>query len=203
MRAGSHPRLAVIRRGANPDTDRLRDVITVDEVRDLKRFFGLSAADGGARVVIVDAADDLNPAAANAILKLLEEPPARAVLILIAHRPAGLLPTIRSRCRALPLHPWAPPIWPRALAQAGLTVEAPDAVAALAFWFGGPRGAAVAQRWAGPLRHAGPGPRHAARLTASGTVDCRKCGTARRRGAVRHGGGPRRNVSRRVWRGPA
>ena len=70
-------------------------------MRALKGFFQLSAADGGRRVAIVDAADELNGAAANALLKILEEPPARAVLLLVCHRPAALLPTLRSRCREL------------------------------------------------------------------------------------------------------
>ena len=73
----------------------------------MRGFFGLSAADGGRRVVIVDAADELNPNAANALLKLLEEPPARATLLLGRHQPARLLPTIRSRCRTLVLKPLA------------------------------------------------------------------------------------------------
>ncbi|ADO43534.1 DNA polymerase III subunit delta' [Ketogulonicigenium vulgare] len=105
IRAGSHPRLLVIKRGPNEKGDRLESVITVRAMRQLGSFFGLSATDGGRRVVIVDAADDMNPNAANALLKLLEEPPAGAVLLLIAHQPARLLPTIRSRCRVLPLAP--------------------------------------------------------------------------------------------------
>ncbi|ARO15447.1 DNA polymerase III subunit delta [Ketogulonicigenium robustum] len=108
VRAGSHPRLLVIKRGPNEKGDRLESVITVRAVRQLGSFFGLSAAGGGRRVVIVDAADDMNPNAANALLKLLEEPPPGAVLLLIAHQPARLLPTIRSRCRTLPLAPLGP-----------------------------------------------------------------------------------------------
>ena len=143
IRAGAHPRLFVLRRSINPDArppPRLRQQIVVDDARALRRFFGLSAADGGRRVVIVDAADELNVSAANAILKLLEEPPALATLLLVAHQPSRLLPTIRSRCRSLQLHPLAAPDMARALDAAGVAVDAPDRVAALA---GGSVGHAV------------------------------------------------------------
>ena len=73
------PRLLLCRRPWNDKTKRLSAQITVDEVRKLKSFFTLSATDGGWRVAIVDAADDMNTAAANALLKVLEEPPANVV----------------------------------------------------------------------------------------------------------------------------
>lgn len=114
--AGAHPRLFVLRRGRTEKGDGFRSQITVDETRRLRDFFQLSATDGGRRVVIVDAADEMNANAANALLKLLEEPPALATLLLIAHRPAALLPTIRSRCRVLRLQPLAPDDLARALA---------------------------------------------------------------------------------------
>lgn len=98
----SEPGLKLIRRSLN-DQGKMRQVIAVEDVRALRDFFGMSAVDGGRRVVIVDAADEMNPNAANALLKLLEEPPAGAVLLLIAHQPSRLLPTIRSRCRELRL----------------------------------------------------------------------------------------------------
>ncbi|MBM3611574.1 MAG: DNA polymerase III subunit delta' [Alphaproteobacteria bacterium] len=104
----SEPRLFLLRRPVDEKTGRLRTEIPIDEVRRLGSFFGMSAADGGRRVVIVDAVDDLNPAAANAVLKLLEEPPAGAVMLLVAHQPARILPTIRSRCRMLRLGPLGP-----------------------------------------------------------------------------------------------
>lgn len=131
IRAGAHPRLFVLRRGVD-DKGNLRSVITVEEARRLRDFFNLSAADGGRRVVIVDAADELNPNAANAILKLLEEPPARATLLLVSHQPARLLPTIRSRCRTLRLHPLGAQDLVSALASIGLTTDAPEALAELA-----------------------------------------------------------------------
>lgn len=108
IRAGAEPGLFVLRRGPNDKGDRLSAEIRVDEVRKLKSFLHLSSADGGRRVVIVDAADELNIAAANALLKLLEEPPQGATLLLVAHQPSRLLPTIRSRCRELRLAPLVP-----------------------------------------------------------------------------------------------
>ena len=139
----SEPRLLLLRRVWNTKSrpPRPQAVITVDEARRLRDFFGLSAADGGRRVVIVDAADEMNIQAANALLKLLEEPPAGAVLLLVAHQPSALLPTIRSRCRLLRLDPLGPDALSAALVQAGLPAEdAPPALAALA---GGSVGAAL------------------------------------------------------------
>jgi DNA polymerase III subunit delta' len=100
---GSHPDLLTIERGYDEKRDRLRTAIVVDDVRELGAFLHLKAAAGGWRVVVVDCADDLNPNAANALLKLLEEPPAKALLLLVSHAPGRLLPTIRSRCRRLTL----------------------------------------------------------------------------------------------------
>ncbi len=97
----SDPRLMLIRRPYDEDKKRFKNAITVDEVRKLGGFFHLSAAEGGWRVAIVDAADELNSAAANALLKILEEPPVKTLIILISHQPGRLLPTIRSRCRTL------------------------------------------------------------------------------------------------------
>jgi len=79
--------------------------IGVNEVRGLEGFLSLTPAESGWRVIVVDAADELNNNAANAILKLLEEPPRKALLLLVSHNPARLLPTIRSRCRKLSLNP--------------------------------------------------------------------------------------------------
>ena len=139
MAAGAEPGLKVITRTPSPTTDRLRDQIVVDDIRALAGFFHLSATDGGRRVVIVDAADEMNPSAANALLKMLEEPPARATLLLVSHQPSALLPTIRSRCRVLRLAPLAPDAMTQALAQSG--IEATDA--SLAELSGGSVGAAL------------------------------------------------------------
>ena len=119
MAALSEPGLLLIRRAWDRDKKRLKAQITVDEVRKLGGFFGLSATDGGRRVVIVDSVDDMNPSAANALLKVLEEPPKNALLLLISHAPARLLPTIRSRCRELRLSSLEPDALTAALDQAG------------------------------------------------------------------------------------
>ena len=127
----AEPRLFLLRRGPNEKETALSQVISVDEVRKMKSFFALSAADGGRRVAIIDSLDELNTAAANALLKLLEEPPARVTLLLIAHQPARLLPTIRSRCRELRLAPLGPGDLAAALTAAGGSV-APEDTQALA-----------------------------------------------------------------------
>ncbi len=103
--ARSHPDLFYLRRTLNTDTGRMRAEIAVDDVRDLGAFMHMTPAMGKWRVAIVDAADDMNRNSANAILKVLEEPPANAVLLIVAHSPGRLLPTIRSRCRRLALRP--------------------------------------------------------------------------------------------------
>lgn len=123
--ARSEPGLFHLKRGINDKTGRLRNEIVVDEVRRLKEFFALSSTDGGRRVVIVDSADELNTSAANALLKLLEEPPANATLLLVSHQPSGLLPTIRSRCRVLRCAPLAPPVLAQAMDQAGIVPSGP------------------------------------------------------------------------------
>src|ERR1700761_2328014 len=103
--AGSHPGLLVLKRGINERTGKPMTELPVSEVRRLANFFGMTSGAGGWRVAIVDTADDMNDSAANAILKLLEEPPSRAMLILLTNRPGQLLPTIRSRCQRLDLRP--------------------------------------------------------------------------------------------------
>ncbi|MGB8600987.1 MAG: DNA polymerase III subunit delta' [Rhizomicrobium sp.] len=103
--AGAHPGLLVLRRGINPDTGKPMTVLSVDEVRKLGSFFGMTAGAGGWRVALIDTADDMNDAAANALLKLLEEPPARAMILVLAHAPGRMLPTIRSRCQKIALRP--------------------------------------------------------------------------------------------------
>jgi DNA polymerase III subunit delta' len=101
--ASGHADLQTIELGVNEKTGRARTQIAVDDVRRIGGFMALTPAEGGWRVVIVDGAEDLNQASANAILKILEEPPARALLILCCGAPGRLLPTIRSRCRRLRL----------------------------------------------------------------------------------------------------
>ena len=120
--AGAEPGLALITRSPN-DKGKMRNEIVVEDIRKLNRFFGLSATDGGRRVVIVDAADEMNTSAANALLKMLEEPPARTTLLLVSHQPSRLLPTIRSRCRTLRFSPLSPDDMHQALQQAGANSE--------------------------------------------------------------------------------
>ncbi len=102
--AEAHGGLLVLERGLN-DRGVLRTVITVDETRETIPFFGSTAAVEGWRVCIVDTVDELNPNAANALLKILEEPPRQSLFLLVSHAPARALPTILSRCRKLPLRP--------------------------------------------------------------------------------------------------
>lgn len=103
--AQAHPGLLVLRRAWDFKSKRLGTVVSVDEVRRLRAFLTLSAGDQGWRVVILDTADDMNASAANAVLKSLEEPPPHTVFFILSNAPGSLLPTIRSRCRTLPLQP--------------------------------------------------------------------------------------------------
>jgi DNA polymerase III subunit delta' len=105
LAALSHPDFAVVRRALRKDGKGYSAEISVDVVRRALELFHTTAGDGGYRVCIVDAGDELNESSANALLKMLEEPPRRSVFFVVAHRPALLLPTIRSRCRFLPFRP--------------------------------------------------------------------------------------------------
>ena len=100
-----HADLYTVTLGYDVKRGRERKVIVVDDVRDIRNFISLTPAENGYRVVIIDGAEDMNKNAANALLKMLEEPPPRTVFLLVSHAPGRLLPTIRSRCRTLPLHP--------------------------------------------------------------------------------------------------
>jgi DNA polymerase-3 subunit delta' len=101
----SHPGLLLIRRPYDVKAKRFATSIPVDEVRRLRSFLSHRATADGWRVVIVDEANELNVNAANALLKSLEEPPTRTVFLLVSSAPGALVPTIRSRTRALPLQP--------------------------------------------------------------------------------------------------
>jgi DNA polymerase-3 subunit delta' len=94
-----------VERAYDPRRRRLRSEIVVEDAREITAFFRLTAAEEGWRIVIVDGAEELNRNAANALLKVLEEPPRQALLLLVSHSPGRLLPTIRSRCRQYPLVP--------------------------------------------------------------------------------------------------
>lgn len=104
---GGHADLFTAEPGIDEKKGTRRTEIVVDDVRGVGHFLSLTPAEGGWRVVVVDSADDMNRNAANAILKVLEEPPAKALLLLVSHNPGALLPTIRSRCQRLALQPLA------------------------------------------------------------------------------------------------
>ncbi len=95
--AGSHPDLVTL----DLASGERRSEIPAEDVRNLKAFFSLTPAEGGWRVAIVDSVDELNRYGANALLKIVEEPPECSILFLIAHAPGSVLPTVRSRCRTL------------------------------------------------------------------------------------------------------
>ncbi|MFZ0693856.1 MAG: DNA polymerase III subunit delta' [Alphaproteobacteria bacterium] len=103
--AGGHADLLTVSIGRNPDTGKMRSEIVVEDVRGVSSFLHMTPAEGGYRVVVVDSVDAMNRNAANALLKILEEPPAQAVLLLVCHAPGRVPATIRSRCRKLVLHP--------------------------------------------------------------------------------------------------
>ncbi|MCC5997343.1 MAG: DNA polymerase III subunit delta' [Oceanicaulis sp.] len=125
--------LLLIRRPYNEKTGKLRGEIPVDETRRAPEFFSKSAGEGGWRMCIVDSADELNTNSANALLKTLEEPPRRGLILLIVNTPGRVLPTIRSRCRQLALRPPAPDETARWLNEAhGVDTGAAERAAALA-----------------------------------------------------------------------
>ena len=103
--AGGHADLMTVEKSYDQKRKRMRDEIVVADVRALAPFVRLTSSEGGWRVVIVDSADEMNPNASNALLKILEEPPDNVLLLLISHSPSRLLPTIRSRCRGLAIQP--------------------------------------------------------------------------------------------------
>lgn len=124
----SHPGLMVLRRVPATEKKAASTTIPVDEVRRALQLFGSTAIDSGYRVCIVDAADDLIPASANALLKMVEEPPPRSLFLILAHAPQRVLPTIRSRCRKLILRPLAPPDLERVIRSLPEPLcDAPDA----------------------------------------------------------------------------
>ncbi|HEX4301326.1 MAG TPA: DNA polymerase III subunit delta' [Rhizomicrobium sp.] len=141
LAAGAHPGLTILKRGLN-DSGKLMGETSVAVVRKLGNFFGMTSAAGGWRIAIVDTADDMNDAAANALLKMLEEPPRRAMLILLSNTPGRLLPTIRSRCQRLALRPLDDATLERELARLLPDTEASERTA-LARLAGGSLGLAL------------------------------------------------------------
>ena len=126
MTAKAHPGLLVIERTPN-EKGVMRQQIAVDDVRRTVKFFGTTAGEGGWRVAVVDAVDELNRFGANALLKVLEEPPTRSLLLLVCHSPARVLPTLRSRCCVVNMRPLAQADVAAALAAAvGEATDAAD-----------------------------------------------------------------------------
>ena len=103
--SAGHADLLTVERQKIGDNGKRRTEIVVDDVRAVGAFLRLTPAEGGWRVVVVDSADEMNRHSANALLKALEEPSPKALLLVISHNPGRLLPTIRSRCRRLTLKP--------------------------------------------------------------------------------------------------
>ncbi len=143
--SGGHADLATVERTADPrrNADRVRAWVVVEDARRLRDFLALAPAEGGWRVAVIDAADEMNRNAANAVLKIVEEPPARALLLLTAHVPGRVPATLRSRCRRLALSPLAEPDVAAFLAAARPDLDAADRAALAALADGAP-GAALA-----------------------------------------------------------
>jgi DNA polymerase-3 subunit delta' len=133
----SHPNLAVLRRAPATDKKGASTTIPVDAVRKALNMFGSTASDGGYRVCIVDSAEDLTVASANALLKVVEEPPPRSIFLIVSHAPQRVLPTIRSRCRRLLLRPLGDADIAAAIASLGSPwTEAPAELASEAMRLG-------------------------------------------------------------------
>jgi DNA polymerase-3 subunit delta' len=127
----AHSDLIVLERTEN-ENGVLRTFITVEQTARTGSFFGSTAGEGGWRVCIVDSADELHPSSANKLLKVLEEPPARSLFLLVSHAPGRLLATIRSRCRRLDLRPLRQAELAQAVAAAvDRTADDKDVAAAL------------------------------------------------------------------------
>jgi DNA polymerase III subunit delta' len=120
--AGSHPDFKRLERLPKDKSEELARSVKVEQVRLLQASFATTPSLSSRRVVLIDAIDDLERAAANALLKSLEEPPAGTVFLLVSHAPGRLLPTIRSRCRLLRFEPLAD-----AAVRAALADALPDA----------------------------------------------------------------------------
>lgn len=147
--AQTHPDMVVLERAQKEakkgDAPGLARNITVDQIRGLSRFLHLAPSMATRRVVVIDAADDMERGAANALLKNLEEPPRDTIFLLISHAPGRLLPTIRSRCRFLPFQPLADADLRRVL-RAQAPDLSPDALEALVRGAEGSPGRALRMR---------------------------------------------------------
>ncbi|OCW58157.1 DNA polymerase III subunit delta' [Hoeflea olei] len=131
LASGASHNVLHLSRPVDEKTGKAKSVITVDEVRRAGKFFAQTSGTGNWRIAIIDPADDLNRNAANAILKILEEPPKRALFLVLSHTPGRLLPTIRSRCLSLRLEPLSAEDLDRALAHLGTAPGGTDSIADL------------------------------------------------------------------------
>jgi DNA polymerase III subunit delta' len=129
LAALAHPDFSLARRVWNSEKKKFFSDIRVDDVRDALTVFRMSAAFGGWRVCLVDCAEDLNPNGANALLKMIEEPPEKSLILIVSHRPGQVLPTIRSRCRRLSLDPLAASDIVRVIGKLGEPWSAADPAA--------------------------------------------------------------------------
>ncbi|HEV7305835.1 DNA polymerase III subunit delta' [Ensifer sp.] len=127
LASGASHNLLHLARPIDEKTGRAKGAITVDEVRRAGKFFSQTSGTGNWRIVIIDPADDLNRNAANAILKILEEPPRRSLFLVLTHAPGKLLPTIRSRCLPLRLKPLEPQALSQALGHLGFDLAGENA----------------------------------------------------------------------------
>jgi DNA polymerase-3 subunit delta' len=128
----AHPNLLVLERPYDEQKKRFSTELTVPEIRKTVSFFGSTSGEAGWRIAIVDPADDMNQSSANALLKALEEPPARALFLIVSHAPGRLLPTIRSRCRRLDVSPLTAEAIAAALGSHGDADPEASLIAALA-----------------------------------------------------------------------
>ena len=140
---GGHGNVKTLVRGVDEKTKKRRTVIRVDDARAVVHFFSHTASEAGWRIAIIDSVDEMNPNAANALLKILEEPPENSILILISHSPGRLLPTIRSRCQKLALSALGDEEMSQFLADKHPELSAEDAIA-LSRLSGGAPGRALA-----------------------------------------------------------
>ena len=120
INAGSHPDFRLLERIENKTGTALQRNISVEQVRELGDLFSVTPAMSDWRAVVIDCADDLETSAANALLKMLEEPPAKCIFLLVSHVPGRLLPTIRSRCRKLEFQPLGDDVMASVLGELGI-----------------------------------------------------------------------------------
>lgn len=135
---GSHTDLLTLAPQYDPKKQTEKRDILIEDARKVPQFLSLTPAEGAWRVVIIDAVDQLNIAAANALLKILEEPPANALLLLVSHEPGGLLPTIRSRCRQFALQAPDRKAFEEVLQTAAPMIDVTDYSALYALSYGSP-----------------------------------------------------------------